>query len=189
MSDTNKNLKNNTLGSRILTGFFIILMLLCAFTPIVMGVNEFTSAHDDFTTAFVIYSGMSGLLITVVWSTLIICIVIFAKLSHGSEKNDKKANFGGIIFGILFFAMWMWVFYTFEKPLTLYYVENYINIDGKEYILCDEKNKTASKSQYSKVFLFAKKEIGCEPYNALKLRTLDRRKDKRKIQDLNAWYP
>ncbi|MGN7437324.1 MAG: hypothetical protein ACTHOO_01675 [Alcanivorax sp.] len=188
MNDMNKKNKKITPAIRVIRKVYIVIMLLCAIIPIAMGINDFTSARDDFTTAFVIYNGMSGLLIAFVWSLLIISIVALIKLTPNTDKNDKKSKFQALFFGIAFFAFWLWTFYTFEKPLTLYYVENYINIDGKEYILYDEKNKTASKSQYSKVFLFAKKEIGCEPYDALELRTLDRKKDTRKVQDLNAWY-
>ncbi len=185
-SDQKKPYKERSLGKMLIAGFFIILLLLCVFAPIVIGINEFITAHSSFTQPFVLYSGMSGLLIALIWSLMILGIYALTKIDPETETTRSKLT--SALFGVLFFGVWIWIFYTYEKPLTLYYVETYINIEGTEYVLCDEKNKTTNKSQYSKVFVFAKKDVGCSPYEALNLRTLDRKKDTQKIEDLNAQY-
>ena len=127
-SDQKKPYKERSLGKMLIAGFFIILLLLCVFAPIVIGINEFITAHSSFTQPFVLYSGMSGLLIALIWSLMILGIYALTKIDPETETTRSKLT--SALFGVLFFGVWIWIFYTYEKPLTLYYVETYINIEG-----------------------------------------------------------
>tara|TARA_R110001592_G_scaffold3525_12_gene19919 strand:- start:17301 stop:17894 length:594 start_codon:yes stop_codon:yes gene_type:complete len=181
-----KPYKERSLGAMLIMGFFILILLVCVLAPIVMGLSEFITAQSSFNKAFVLYSGMSGLLIAIVWSLLILGIFMLTKMSP--DVDTKKSKLISALFGALFFGLWIWIFYSFERPLTLYYVDHYINKEGTEYVLCDGKHKTTNKSQYSQIFVYARNDVGCSPYDALKLRTLDKPSDREKIERLNADY-
>tara|TARA_R110002095_G_scaffold184183_2_gene161392 strand:- start:67 stop:639 length:573 start_codon:yes stop_codon:yes gene_type:complete len=161
----------------------ITVLSLTALLSIAQGLTAF---YSDFNQIFVLYSGIAGLLIAIFWSLILLIIIVLSKIDV--DAQNKQSQTLSTLFGVLFFCASFWIFQTTEKPLTLYYVDHYINKEGAEYVLCDEKRRPMSNAESSKNFVFARNDVGCSPYDALKLRTLNKPSDREKIERLNADY-
>ncbi len=172
--------KENSLFGNILLILLFTIMGLAVIAPIIMGIYEFWSASDDFTTPFVLYAGMSGLLLTLLWIGLGGVLFFCVKM--------RFEYIGMIISAIFYMVIWFGVYALYEEPLTKYYVATVINQDQKKYEYCGYQYKTQSKEQYSKIFVFAKADVGCEPYEQLGLRKLDTQKARNAIDELNRKF-
>mgnify|MGYP000689936237 CR=1 FL=1 len=176
----NEQTQNQTLLAKFITGVFILILVACFVVPIAMGIQEFVQASDIFTAPFVLYSGVSGLMVAFVWFYFWLVVAVGIKM----KINKWTGAFGGIIVCVV----WLAFFHFCEAPLTYYYVDKYINEEAKEYVSCGYQHKTTNKSQYSKIFVFAQADIGCAPYEALGLRKIGGKKGRKAIEKLNEKY-
>ncbi len=183
--DQKKKKKQGPLIKFVVVPILLTIFIGACITPIVFGLYEFIS-QMEFRDAIILYTGISGLMIAVIWVLLGLSIYAFTQTNIAPDTKKEKVS--AAFLGAGFFVLWIAAFHYFEKPLTLAYVNGTINAQSQEYVFCDAKNKTASKSQYSQVFVFARKDIGCEPYAALRLKKLDTKNAKEKIQKLNSFY-
>lgn len=167
---------------------FFVFMGLIVLTPIVVGIYGFIKQNEIFSEPFVIYSGIGELMIVFVWSLLILAFTVSMLITIKLNKSEM-CKWVGIILGLICVTLWIAFFEFYEEKTTIWYANNYLISKEQPYVFCDGRMKTSGKSSYSKDYVFARADIGCEPFKKSKARKQHTyREFSKKIDELNEQF-
>ena len=166
--------------------WIILILIFGASTFGVLGyaLYEAFTEMQKFDESFVFFKGVGSLMIAAFWVGII--AFLFASLKAQIFQGMTKIK-GAILGGILALTL-IGSFLLFEEVLTLKYIKLFVNNDQSRYVYCGSFNKTKSRSQFSKIYVFAKTDVGCGPYFSLGLKKLDDRKADKVIENLNRKF-
>lgn len=149
----------------------LVIFILMVVSPAAYYVLLFLAELEDFTTPVVLYRGSGHLLNALIYSGIVSVIGIYMyttrRISHNVPNTAYRppASIEGALLGILIGFTWFHFYHTYEKPITLYTVERFINVDDVHYNFCGYHYAIYKKEKYNKrvrYTVFAEQSFGCD---------------------------